>query len=1146
MPDDVYVGNYETYSGAFVGMVDSQASVFPPLSPPSITQPVQPGVSYSGSYADMELRSSTGALRESIDTAKSVMGQITGAVSSTVNAIKGLYSSAVSTAISQPVQKAQFGMPSTEVGRYVGSASYLESMKGAFGYRSSPFMTRGDYQQVMSNDFVQRTTLLGGSAGGVAAEFGAGYLGSKLLGPLISKGLFGTVAGGMLGYMGGGYAASHIMGRINQGLEFDSLIKDVSARTGIDEGGREPGFNAGNRRKIAKELRKGGLGLGDYADVMMYGSEAGLFANVTNPDEFVSTVKNAAKQVSAIMKILRETDVRDAIEDIATFKQWGIPMEEQVFFAMHTKSVGRSLGLTAKGAMELAASGAQVGMQMGYTGGFGAQVSMHGALIGKAMLQAKAVSETEMARYGGPEKYGEAVNWSLMRKVETPLGKMLTASMMKKGEKGEYVLDEELYKRYARGEVGIQELQHLAAGKLREDTTLYDKAMNSPEQLQSVMGDDRWRKLMSETYRTQVKRIADMGYSQEKSELIASMAIMGNSEEAGWLRGYDKSEPTVARKDVEVRENERIEKSMEEAKTERGISARLGKYWGKTGGAVLGKINRGIDDYIVDPVVGTKETVKDWVDTTYEQKVLGLHIAKLPEQKLPKGLAVGELSEESRKRVDERFGEIQKRAESSQNKEVSATVYADELKQTIEGFGSTKWNRGKDLGGYDAFNWRQSTGEKLIQAGAYENIGSLGVALKSKSKEDTERLSKQAGLYEEGTKKAEELRGILENATEEQKKELLAIIQKLSGEIDKTGAGGLGKALITQQSEIPVDIAKASGGDKPQKVDGVKERRIWDEYQGKFITGPEIEQSRKEWGRVFGENELGRPDGGYVFEKEEVSKKTSWPEFLREESAPVPEGEGGSDYSEGGGGYVFNKEEVRPEGGYAFERDEGLAVPEKISESVKPLKGTDHEYGGFGPRIDSKGETGFAKLDEHFDSESWRKKWGGVSYESSGDVPDDVPEDAVEEAPSSKTVGDGPQDAQARWRERLENAPMGSEEWLLATDMLNKDRSELTKEPHLTEEWWGGPIPETVKTSDAVRQQNELLGGGAGVPRNVGAGFLDDQADGEDTKKTEEATKKAAKALGGTADSAQNLTKTLNGLANTLKMVFNKSVSSNY
>lgn len=1123
MPEDVYVGNFENYAGAFGRATEAPLGALPPQRSAN-----QYNSSFGG-YTDRELQTSTNALKEAVDTARSVLGQITSAVASTVNAVKGLYSAAVSVASPsgfQVAKRGQFGTPSTEVGRYVGSVSYLESVKGAFGYGGSPFVMRGDYQQIMSDDFAWRTTLLGGSVGSVATEYGAGYLGSKLLGPMISRGLFGSIAGGMLGYMGGGYVASHIMGRINQGLEFDSLIKDVSSRVGVDEGGREPGFNAANRRKIAKGLRKGDLGMGDYADVMMYGSEAGLFRGVANPEEFVDTIKSAAKQVKAIMKILRETDVRDAVEDIATFKQWGIPMDQQVSFAMHAKSVGRSLGLTAKGAMEIASSGAQVGMQMGYTGGFGANVAMHGAVIGNELLRSKAVSEREVARYGGPDAYGQMVNWSLLQKVDTPLGKMLSASMIKKGKGDEYALDEKLYERYTKGEIGVRELQHLAAEKLRNDPTLYDKTLNDPKTLEEIMGDARWRSLMTGTYRTQVKEAMDRGYSRERAELDASKQIMGNSKEAEWLREYSKGEAGLVKGDIRTAENERIEAAREGAISKNGVFARAGRLWDKTVGYAFGKMNQGIDDYITDPVVGMTGSVKDWIDTTYDQKVLDLHVTKLPKQELPRDFTVGKLSAESQKRVDDRFRETQRRAESSKNKEVSASVYADELKEDIRSFGAER------------SAWGKSTGAKLIQADAYENIGSLVAALQAESRESLGRIGKQSKLSDNGIKKMREYYDLVENEKTEYKKELSAIIQKSTKGIKELNVGGPGKALITQQSDHPAS----------QPSQRVPEKRIWDEYKGAFIDEAEVGKINIETMTKFGrtvDDFKGKEDGwgGVLQSEQEYSEQMKGKMAFEDGSeANMPDKTSGQ-----GGGWrdwwsslgivpekVIHEEGMpAPEGGYAFMcegaesvageyapvpmgeeeysrhgfdiHDLSLDVRKKIRTWERRKKPTRKDYYNIaipGPYID-KEEAG--KLDEHFDFEAWRDKWGGRS-------------DGVE-------ASSGPRAAHDKWRDGLKGSPMGSVGWLLAN-------------------YISAETPKNLGSADRVGRQNEMLSKGVGVPHSIaGAGATDDHEDGGSAK-TAEVAKKTAKELSGTANSARELKKGLDALSQTIMRLFSRAVNS--
>lgn len=773
-----------------------------------------------------DLQASTSTLREVAGTLRSVLGQFTGAVSATFSTLRNLYASQTRPQETrQPIVQPYI---SPEAGRYVGSATFLESARGALtGRPTSPYILKSDYQQLMSEDFAKRSTLLSGSVAGVATEIGAGWLGSKTLGPMIGKGLFGSLAGGIAGYMGAGYLTSHVMGRVNQGMEFDSLLKDTSARLGINEGGPlSKGFNSNTRRKMAKEFRGGGLKTGDYADIMEYGTEYGLFQGVTTPEQFTETVKSAAKQIKVLMKVLRETDVRDAIKDIATFRQWGVPQGQMVSFAMHADAVGRAVGLTSQGVMGHMAGGAQMGWQMGLSGKAGASLSGAGLRMGKSALQSGAMTAEEMARYGGPNQYGIQAAWELEQLAETPNGKALLAAMSKtvgEGKDRKIVLDEDVESKWMGGNLSIQEIHRIAGAKLqdRNNGELRNLVINDPHKLRGKIIPDEslWFRNMYKTIEGYEQKLIAQGYEPSEARILTTNQLAGSPEKGERMR---VSMDSASVDEVNKREDDsvvRLKKAIEAAKGKQGLSAK----WKGLKDTAWGYTIGGFDKHIVDPIVGSALDVKDQIarkstDFAY-QKWWGLHIADMPDA-APEGHTPGQLTPEAESRVEGVVSQTRARAAMAKSKEGekgAASVWADKMKDEIEAFGSTEASRSWRLGGTDFAGLTKSPGEKLIDAGAYKHMDVYTEALTAVSSgtSQEEYLKKISEEYKspekvETSKKLYEiLKEALKNKTlaEEQMIEQLEQLNRLYKEGQKTGVFQPGESYPTQQANYPVDTA---------------------------------------------------------------------------------------------------------------------------------------------------------------------------------------------------------------------------------------------------------------------------------------------------------------------------------------------------
>lgn len=507
----------------------------------------------------------------------------------------------------------------SEVGRYVGYPTYFQSMKGAFGMGGSPFMSAVDYQQMMARDFAERTTLLGGSVASVGAEMGAGYLGAKMLKPLFGKGMFGTLAGGITGYTAAAYPLEHLMGKINQGLEFDRLIGDVSSRAGINEGLFHPGFNRSHRREITRELRGAGrdlnLGMGDFADIMLYGSEEGLFRGVTDSQQFTDTMKVAAKNLKSLMMVLREPDVREAIRDMATFQEWGVPLAQQPAFAQHAAVVGRMLGTTAKGAMQIASMGAQMGPQFGYSQAYGAQAGWFGAQVGESVLRSGAMTRAELSVYGGTEGFGNVYAQELMGTSRLLYMKKILPAFMK-GSEGDYELDRDMWNKFLNDEIGYEEVFEEAKDRMVEDKTLgYMTKYLTPKLIEKIPAkelDFLRQKIFYEM------RHSDR-FSRATDIQIADL-LTGTPEEAWKMLQGRHALPQMLRDRARAGSQVWLEQEMGKG----GLISRVKEGLGRL------RSDLGIpENYVVDLVGDAKQDIKELMDTVY-YKMRGKTVTRYP------------------------------------------------------------------------------------------------------------------------------------------------------------------------------------------------------------------------------------------------------------------------------------------------------------------------------------------------------------------------------------------------------------------------------------------------------------------------------------------------------------------------------------
>lgn len=811
-----YEDIYNPDTSRYQGDLSLSLATAPPL-------PINPTTAYYGGYMDKgDLQASTSTLREVGSTLRNVLSQFTGAISSTFNTLRNLTTSqARPQEIRQPAVQSYI---SPEAGRYVGSATYFESARGAFtGRPISPYILKSDYQQLMSEDFAKRSTLLSGSVASVAAEMGGGWLGSKMLGPLLGRGLFGSLAGGLAGFAGAGYLTSHVMGRVNQGMEFDSLLKDTSARLGINEGGAlSRGFSPSTRRKMFKEFRDdsrrldaGGLKMGDYADIMEYGTEYGLFQGVTTPEQFTETVKSAAKQIKTLMKVLRETDVRDAIKDVATFRQWGVPQGQMVSFAMHADAVGRATGLTSQGVMGHMAAGAQMGQRMGLLGVTGAKISEGGLLLGKSMLKSGAMTVEEMGRYVPPGTedivgaYGQKTAWEFQKRAETPLGKMLLVAMSKtvgKGEDQKLVLDEDIYSKWMGGKLSMPEMGAIMGSKMQDrNNAKLLELWNNPQRIrEAIMTGTQWQDAQLQAEKEAKKTFMVSGLSEGQAGVAAGRIVAGSDEEAVGMKATGMS---IKERDIEARRVEstaRIKAAIDAAKVRPGVFKSVKKTaWDYTIGGFDKHV---VDPFIVDPVLNIKDTISEKLDDFFYQTYLGLHKSDMPGA-MPEGYtSPGQLSPEAESRVGDVVSKTMTRAEKAKTKEGkkgAASVLADKILSDLEGLGAIKGSATK------------SPGEKLVGMGAYKDpepyFAASEAVLGRKSKDDLKKISEKYKLTPSDTKKAEEYYDALNEMLKQKKITEGALIESINKfialhkKLQETGVGQAGEAWITQQANYPIE-----------------------------------------------------------------------------------------------------------------------------------------------------------------------------------------------------------------------------------------------------------------------------------------------------------------------------------------------------
>lgn len=291
--------------------------------------------------------------------------------------------------------------------------SLSSSIMGSMGMGSPNTMYSRDYQKLASEDLKTRMSRTAASAGLSAAEFAVDW------GPNIAfgaaaiaagggaadaawSGTFGlwnwgwkAGAGGMLGSAAVGYAAGKIKDQVGSQSRYENMLM-ASSRGKL-------GF--GTRSAMARGMREtisdtAGIDFQGGAEVLAYGTEAGILKATQDTEEFGKNYKSLIKATQTIMKTFHQS-IKDAVGTMAQMKQSGIfNIEEYGSNAMLMKARAEVAGISPGQMFGIQQQGAQMGR--GTIGAAsGREASTFGVALAGGLVTSGAITQERLHEITG-------------------------------------------------------------------------------------------------------------------------------------------------------------------------------------------------------------------------------------------------------------------------------------------------------------------------------------------------------------------------------------------------------------------------------------------------------------------------------------------------------------------------------------------------------------------------------------------------------------------------------------------------------------------------------------------------------------------------------------------------------------------------
>lgn len=343
-------------------------------------------------------------------------------------------------------------------GQYQQHTSLMTGLMGMAGI--GPDVPRGttalEYGYHMSADTGERVGAAGAAMASVGIGLGVGAtvgrFGGMAVGAAIGSllGPAGTAVGGAVGgFVGGalGYMATEnaISSAVTQRHEIQSFLEASSFRfTGAGSPMADPRLGRGMSRAARLEatefirgmdIKDAMLDTGDLTQILQQSSQMGLFAGMSDMDDFKRRFKDITESVKTVTKVLHTT-LEEGLKTIKDLRSIGIDPSQVGGISMQADALGMVAGKTGMEMIGLGLQGAEIFRGTGVNMGVGFQASMMNAAAVRAARDAGTLSQEAIAQAGGEEAMAMRMTASGLAYGQSAMGRGFNAAFFNGGVAG--------------------------------------------------------------------------------------------------------------------------------------------------------------------------------------------------------------------------------------------------------------------------------------------------------------------------------------------------------------------------------------------------------------------------------------------------------------------------------------------------------------------------------------------------------------------------------------------------------------------------------------------------------------------------------------------------------------------------------------
>lgn len=380
---------------------------------------------------------------------------------------------------------------------------------------------------------------VGGVVGAGAGAFVGGPKGA------VAGAEIGSLVGAFAGYIPGVDKAASSMFRPAIERRADAIQTQFGSRQFLTGGQDLDMTGAGLSTDASQGLMEDfdeiassqGLTRADVTQLMQMSGEQGLLDMASNADQIADTMKNMTSLLGTMAEITGDPDFMNNIQKIARLRRLGFDPKNASQSLKNMDSYARMAGMDMDQVME------REGMQGSATynaAGLLAAQGMEAGFMGTGqshmLTQSGALSEQELALYGGQSGVGQHIMEANAAFMSGPMSESLMPFFLQKGEDGLQV-DSSSIDRVISGDADVRDIMREGSSKFHNDLDSVAEMQDNRQRLMMDIGEETGQEGMQAMMLMMAKDLADqtpgmslrgslqtMGLSEEQSSVLHEMA----------------------------------------------------------------------------------------------------------------------------------------------------------------------------------------------------------------------------------------------------------------------------------------------------------------------------------------------------------------------------------------------------------------------------------------------------------------------------------------------------------------------------------------------------------------------------------------------------------------------------------------------